>query len=68
MDRRIVIGLVGALALLHHDVWFWGDPTLLFGAVPVGLAWHAAFSLACAGVWWWVTRYAWPVDPFGGEE
>jgi len=62
MDRRVVWGLVVALAALHHDFWFWSDPTLLFGAVPVTLAWHGGLSIAASGVWWLVTRYAWPED------
>jgi hypothetical protein len=66
MDRRLVWGLVAALAVLHQDFWAWGDPTLVGGAVPIGLAWHVGISISAAGVWWLVTRYAWPGDPTEG--
>jgi hypothetical protein len=66
MSRRVVWALVVALAVLHQDFWAWSDPTLVGGAVPVTLAWHAGLSIVAAGVWWLVTRYAWPEDPFQG--
>lgn len=61
--RALALGLVAALVVLHHDFWFWDDPTLVAGVMPVGLAWHVGFSVAGSGVWWLVTRYAWPGDP-----
>jgi hypothetical protein len=65
--RKGALGAIVALAVMHHDVWAWDDPTLIGGVIPVGLAWHAGLSVAAAGVWAWVTRVAWPVDPWGGE-
>lgn len=50
------------LFALHHDVWFWGDRTLVGGVIPVGLAYHVGFSLVAAGLWWAATRWAWPHD------
>jgi hypothetical protein len=44
--------LAAAVAALHHDVWFWNDRTLLGGVLPVGLAYHLAYTaLASATVW-----------------
>ena len=60
--RRVVWGLVILLGLLHWDFWYWDDRTLLFGFMPIGLAYHAAFSLACAVVWFLAVRYAWPTE------
>ena len=54
-----------ALVVLHHDFWFWNDASLVAGFIPVGLAWHAGFSLVAAACWWLVVTYAWPADPFG---
>jgi hypothetical protein len=53
---------VGAaiLALLHQDVWFWDDRRLVFGTIPVGLFYHALYSLAAAGLWALALRWAWP--------
>ena len=58
--RRFAWGAVIALALLHHDFWYWDDRRLVFGWLPIGLAYHASFSLAAGAVWALVCRSAWP--------
>ena len=58
--RTLVWVLVGALFLLHQDFWFWDDATLVFGFMPIGLFYHAMFSLAAAGVWVLAVKFAWP--------
>lgn len=55
----VTIGIV-VLALLHQDFWFWENRTLLFGFMPVGLAYHAGFSLAAATLWALTVKFAWP--------
>jgi hypothetical protein len=59
---RLLLGLVVvALYALHQDVWFWRTARpLVFGFLPVGLAYHAAYCLAIAGLMWALTRLAWP--------
>lgn len=52
--------LVGALFLLHQDFWWWNDATLLFGFMPIGLAYHALYSIAAAAVWSLAIHFAWP--------
>ena len=32
------------LFVLHHDLWFWDDATLILG-LPVGLTYHVALCL-----------------------
>ena len=44
--KRLVILLGILLVVLHQDFWFWDDATLVFGFLPVGLAYHAGFSVA----------------------
>lgn len=56
-----VWAVVVLLAILHQDVWFWGDQTLVLGFMPIGLFYHAMFSLACGGVWALAVKFAWPV-------
>ena len=48
------------LGLAHQDVWFWDDRTLVLGFLPIGLAYHAAFSLVAAGLWLCAVKLAWP--------
>lgn len=54
--------LIALLVVLHQDVWFWDDAQLLFGFLPVGLAYHMGLSLAAAAVWWFATLVAWPIE------
>ena len=54
---------VAILALygLHQDVWFWTTARpLVFGFLPIGLAYHGAYCLAAALLMWALTRFAWP--------
>jgi hypothetical protein len=53
-----IFGLV--LGVLHWDFWLWDDATLLFGFLPIGLAYHAVFSVLCGVVWALAVKFAWP--------
>ena len=48
------------LAILHQDVWNWDNANLVFGFLPVGLAYHAAYSIVAATFWAIVMKVAWP--------
>ena len=53
----VIIGLYA----LHQDVWFWRTAQpLVFGFLPIGLAYHGAYCLAAALLMWALTNYAWP--------
>lgn len=60
--RRLIWFLAAALFVLHHDFWWWSDRSLVFGFLPVGLAYHAAFSVAAALLWLAANRFAWPEE------
>ena len=60
--RRLVYVVVLVMAVLHQDFWLWDDPSLWFGFVPAGLAYHVFFSIAAAVIWALVVKYAWPTD------
>jgi hypothetical protein len=61
MKRAVYLALV-LLAILHQDVWYWDDPTLVLGFLPIGLAYHLVYSIATAVVWCLALKYAWPED------
>ncbi len=50
-----------AFFALHQDVWFWrsAEP-LVFGVLPVGLAWHAGYTLAVSVIMAVLVRRSWP--------
>lgn len=69
-----VWGIVLLLGILHQDLWFWHDTTLVFGFLPVGLFYHAVFSLACGITWALAVKFCWPThveewaDEFENQE
>ena len=61
--KRLVYGLIILLAILHQDFWWWNDAeTLVFGFMPIGLAYHAGVSVAAGLLWAMAVRYCWPAD------
>lgn len=73
MKRCLLFLLVLSLYLLHQDFWNWNrvEP-IFFGFVPVGLAYHAAYSFAASLMMWVMVRWAWPkhleeVEPYRAE-
>ena len=56
----LVMAALGLYAL-HQDVWFFRTARpLLFGFVPIGLAYHLAYSVACSLLMWLLVAQAWP--------
>lgn len=61
MARWMLALAVAALYVLHQDIWFWDTARpLVFGFLPIGLFYHAAYSIAVAGLMVLLIRYAWP--------
>lgn len=61
MRNKLVLGsLVLAVFLLHQDFWNWRNSDLMFGFLPVGLAYHAAYSILSAVLMWVLVKCAWP--------
>jgi hypothetical protein len=60
--------LVAILYALHQDFWFWRRATpLVFGILPIGLFYHAAYTAATSLLLWVLVRLIWPshLDPEG---
>ena len=53
--------LIIAVYLLHQDFWNWkkAEP-LIFGFLPVGLAYHAGYSILAAAMMAILVKFAWP--------
>ena len=61
MRRILLATLVLGLYVLHQDWWNWASARpLLFGFLPLGLGYHALFSVACAICMALCVRLAWP--------
>lgn len=58
--RRVILAVFLLLFVLHHDFWAWGDRRLVLGFLPLGLFYHAMFSVAAGLLWALANHYAWP--------
>jgi len=58
MAAWVVVALV---YLLHQDLWLWrAARPLVFGFLPIGLAYHAAYTIALSVVLAWLVARHWP--------
>ena len=62
MKKAIIPIVFLILMVLHQDFWNWDNSNLVFGIMPVALAYHAAYSMVVAIFWALVIRFAWPKD------
>lgn len=61
MKRALLTLAVLLVYVLHQDVWFWRTARpLVFGFVPVGLFYHALYSVGAALLMWLLVIHAWP--------
>jgi hypothetical protein len=64
MPKKLFLSLlILALFLLHQDVWNWrqAEP-LVFGFLPIGLAYHAAYCIGAALLMAVLVKFAWPTE------
>ncbi len=59
--RSVAVAAVVLLYVLHQDFWFWREARpLVFGFLPIGLFYHAAFTIVTSAVLWLLVKVAWP--------
>lgn len=63
MKRALLILAVVIVYILHQDFWLWrkSEP-LLFGVLPPGLWYHAAFTIVVTILMCLLVRFAWPTE------
>mgnify|MGYP000050080637 CR=1 FL=1 len=59
MKAFLTVWVILVLAL-HQDCWLWTDKTLVFGFLPIGLAYHVGYSCLAAVTMAMLVRWAWP--------
>lgn len=60
--RTVILALlILGVYLVHQDSWNWKktDP-LVFGFLPIGLAYQAGYSILAAGLMAVLVKFAWP--------
>ena len=61
MPKLAIAFAIITIYLLHQDVWFWRTARpLVFGFLPIGLAYHALYCVVVAILMWVLTAVAWP--------
>ena len=59
MKRVLLVLMVIAVYALHQDFWNWTS-TEKIGFLPIGLAYHAGYSILCAVMMFILVKFAWP--------
>ena len=61
MKKFLLFLLILLVYLAHQDIWNWTKSApMLFGFLPVGLAYHAGYSIVCAILMAVLVKFAWP--------
>ncbi len=60
--RYVGVAVVASFVYaLHQDFWFWRTARpLVFGFLPIGLAYHAAYTLGISLLMLYLVRHHWP--------
>jgi hypothetical protein len=58
--KYFIAVLILAVYVLHQDTWNWANRSLVFGVLPVGLAYHACFSILCSAMMFVLVKTVWP--------
>ncbi|HWD20286.1 MAG TPA: DUF3311 domain-containing protein [Verrucomicrobiae bacterium] len=61
MKKLLLFLLIAAVYAVHQDIWNWrkSDP-LILGFLPIGLAYHAAYTVVAAILMAILVKTAWP--------
>ena len=69
MTTAAAVIILAALYVLHQDIWFWRDARpLVFGFLPIGLFYHAAYTVLLVPAMGALTRLVWPAHLAGDRE
>ena len=61
MKKFLVLLLILAVYVVHQDFWNWNNPDpLVFVFLPIGLAYHAAYSILASVMMAILVAVAWP--------
>jgi hypothetical protein len=60
-SRWLLALLVLVFYVLHQDFWFWRQSRpIVFGVLPIGLFYHACYTLAVSLLVWILIKATWP--------
>jgi hypothetical protein len=63
LSLKLLLALLLLVVIgLHQDLWNWTNKTLVFGFVPIGLAYHAFYSILAACTMALFVHFLWPKE------
>jgi hypothetical protein len=60
MKKFLLFLMIVAIYVLHQDSWNWSSTDVVFGFLPIGLAYHAGYSILAAVMMAILVKCAWP--------
>ena len=61
MKRTLLTVTILGVYAAHQDFWYWRDvKPLVFGFMPIGLFYHACFSVVASVLMLILVKFAWP--------
>jgi hypothetical protein len=60
MKKFLIFVMIVGVYVLHQDYWNWKNADVVFGFLPVGLAYHAGYSILAAIMMAVLVKVAWP--------
>jgi hypothetical protein len=60
--KPLLVIVVIAVLVLHHDIWNWTNKTLVMGFLPIGLAYHIGYAIVASLTMALLVKFAWPSD------
>lgn len=60
MKKLLLFLLIAGVYVVHQDNWNWKSTEVVFGFLPVGLAYHAGYSILAAIMMAILVKFAWP--------
>jgi hypothetical protein len=58
--KWLLTAWVIAVIILHQDNWNWNNSELVFGVLPMGLAYHAMYAVLASITLALLVKFAWP--------
>lgn len=62
MKKFLLFLMIAIVYVLHQDVWNWKNGDVVLGFLPVGLAYHAGYSILAAIMMAVLVKFAWPKE------
>jgi hypothetical protein len=60
MKKFLLFLMIAVIYVLHQDNWNWSSTDVVFGFLPIGLAYHAGYSILAAVMMAVLVKCAWP--------